>query len=40
MFRFGSWLPGHFGLVEFLATEVFQELGIDLVGDSRVRSGA
>ena len=40
MFRTGSWLPGQFGLVEFLATEVFQEVGMDLVGDSRVRSGA
>ena len=40
MFRTGSWLPGQFGLVHCVATEVFQEVGIDLVGDSRVRSGA
>ena len=34
MFRSGSGLPGQFGLVECLAMEVFQEVGIDLVGDS------
>jgi hypothetical protein len=34
MFRTGSWLPGQFWLVECLAMDVFQEVGIDLVGDS------
>lgn len=37
MFRAGSWLPGQFGLVHCLATEMFQEVGIDLVCDSRFR---
>ena len=32
--------PRQFGLVHCLATEMFQEVGIDLVGDFRVRSGA
>ena len=27
MFRTDSWLPGQFGLVEFLATEVFRVVG-------------
>ncbi len=34
MFRTGSWLPGQFGLVECPAMDVFQEVGIGLVGDS------
>ncbi len=38
MFRTGSWFPGQFGLLHGLATEMFQEVGIDLVGDSRFRS--
>ena len=37
MFRTSLWSPGQFGLVHCLATEMFQEVGIDLVGDSRVR---
>ncbi|MHC4697578.1 MAG: hypothetical protein ACYTFA_12640 [Planctomycetota bacterium] len=42
MFRTGSCLPGQFGLVHCLATEMFQELGIDPVGDSGggIRLGA
>ena len=42
MFRSGSGLPGQFGLVECLAMDVFQEVGIDLVGDSGggIRLGA
>ena len=36
MFRTGSWLPGQFGLVHCLATEMFQKVGIDVVGGSRV----
>jgi len=34
MFYYGLWLPGQFGLVDFLAMYVFEEVGIDLVGDS------
>ncbi len=37
MVRTGLWLPGQFGLVHCLATEMFQEVGIDLWGDSLVR---
>jgi len=31
LLRSRLWLPGPFGLVDCLATEVFQEVGIDLV---------
>jgi len=37
MFRMGTWILGQLRLVHCLATETFQEVGIDLVGDSRFR---
>ncbi len=40
MSRTGSRFPGQFGLLARLAAEVLQKLGIDLVGDSRLRGGA
>jgi len=40
MFRSDSGLPGQFGLLDGLTAEVLQEVGIDLVGDPGVRSGA
>jgi len=41
MFHSGLWLPGQFGLVDFLAMQVFEEIGIDLVLDAggRIRLG-